>query len=40
LQLAAPVFVLHAALHAPHVVVDERDDSHPFVFGAAFAQSA
>ena len=40
LQLAAPVFVLHAALHEPHVVVDESDDSHPFVFGAAFAQSA
>jgi hypothetical protein len=40
LQLAAPVFVLQAVLHEPQVVVDESDDSHPFVFGAAVAQSA
>jgi hypothetical protein len=40
LQLAAPVFVLHALLHPPHVVVEESDDSQPFVLGAAFAQSA
>jgi hypothetical protein len=32
--------VLHALLHEPHVAVDDSDDSHPFVFGAAVAQSA
>jgi hypothetical protein len=40
LQLAAPVFVLHALLHEPQVAVDDSDDSHPFAFGAAVAQSA
>ena len=41
LQLAAPVFVLHAALlHAPHVAVEKRDDSQPFVSGAVVSQSA
>jgi hypothetical protein len=40
LQLAAPVFVLHAALHAPHEPVDERDDSQPLVLGAVVTQSA
>jgi hypothetical protein len=39
-QLAAPVLVLHALLHPPHDAVDERDDSHPFVLGAALTQSA
>jgi hypothetical protein len=41
LQLAAPVFVLHAAfLQAPHVAVDERDDSQPLVSGGVVSQSA
>jgi hypothetical protein len=41
LQLAAPVVVLHAAfLHAPHVAVDEREDSHPFVSGGVVSQFA
>ena len=40
LQLAAPVFVLHAALHAPHVAVEESDDSQPSVSGAVVLQSA
>jgi hypothetical protein len=39
-QLAAPVFVLHALLHPPHVAVDESDDSQPFVLGAVVTQSA
>lgn len=41
LQLAAPVFVLHAAfLHPPHVAVDESDDSQPFVSPAVVSQLA
>jgi hypothetical protein len=41
LQLAAPVFVLHAAfLHAPHVAVDDSDDSQPFVSGGVVSQLA
>jgi hypothetical protein len=40
LQLAAPVLVLQALPHPPHVAVDESEDSHPFVLGAAFEQSA
>ena len=40
LQLAAPVFVLHAALHAPHDAVEESDDSQPFALGAVVTQSA
>jgi hypothetical protein len=40
LQLAAPVFVLHALLQPPHVAVEESDDSHPFVLGAVLVQSA
>jgi hypothetical protein len=40
-QLAAPVFVLHAAfLQAPHVAVEESEDSHPFVSGGVVSQSA
>jgi hypothetical protein len=40
-QLAAPVFVLHAAFwHAPHVAVEDSDDSQPLVSGAVVSQSA
>jgi hypothetical protein len=40
LQLAAPVFVLHAAVHEPQLAVDESDDSQPLVLGAVVTQSA
>jgi hypothetical protein len=40
-QLAAPVLVLHAAfLHAPHVAVEESEDSQPFESGGVVSQSA
>jgi hypothetical protein len=39
-QLAAPVFVLHALLHAPQVAIEKSEDSQPLVSGGVMSQSA
>jgi hypothetical protein len=39
-QLAAPVFVLHALLHAPQVAIDKSEDSQPLVSGGLVSQLA
>jgi hypothetical protein len=39
-QLAGPVFVLHAFLHAPQVAIEKSDDSQPLVSGGVVSQLA